>query len=356
MTTATKERTLPTEPGGAPPPAPLVVRAEALPAVPSVDWLKKTLSPGQIETLCKTVAPPDATEDELAAFFWSARRRGLDPFLRQVHLVKRRRRVQKDGQWGYETYAVHQTGIDGFRVIGNRVEGKVDGKDCRLLAGVKRGPLKDEKGDLAGGWAEIYRHDWTAPARVEVLFAEYVQTDDKGYATGLWKTKPQTMIEKVAEAAAWRMAFPEDLGDLYVHEEMDNAEHIRPLNRDEKEPTSSATAPPVEGIVEGEIVRPANNGAGLFDEEAPAPNSDPRAAIISEIMKALAGFEPRPTDSQWARITGFFTGASRPMQAEAFVKVDPASLTDLRDFLKGMHAGDGAVLVKWKTEVSKWTP
>src|SRR3990167_7350817 len=214
-----------------PPPAPTGPQALALPDAPSVGWLERTLNADQIRTLCATVAP-DATPDELAAFFWSAKRRGLDPFLRQIHFVKRRRYKGRDdnGKPIYEAYAGHQTGIDGYRVIANRAKGP-DGR--LLLAGIKRGPIRDDKGDLIGAWAEVYRHDWKEPARAEVLLSEYVQTDDKGAPMGLWRTKPQTLTEKCAEAAAQRMAFPEDLGDLYINEEMDNAEHIRAMNRDE---------------------------------------------------------------------------------------------------------------------------
>ena len=42
------------------------------------------------------------------------------------------------------------------------------------------------------------------------------------YSTGkqLWSTKPMTMISKVAEQHALRMAFPEELAKAYVEEEM----------------------------------------------------------------------------------------------------------------------------------------
>ena len=45
------------------------------------------------------------------------------------------------------------------------------------------------------------------------------------YNTGkaMWAKMPETMIKKVAEAAALRMAFPDELGGLYAQEEMDQA-------------------------------------------------------------------------------------------------------------------------------------
>jgi len=48
-----------------------------------------------------------------------------------------------------------------------------------------------------------------------VYFSEYTKGRD------LWKTKPRTMIAKVAEMHALRMACPEDLSQAYVEEEFD---------------------------------------------------------------------------------------------------------------------------------------
>lgn len=121
-----------------------------------------------------------------------------------------------------------------------------------------------------------------------------------------------------------------------------------------------------EGVEDAEIVQHANGDAerssaipaqGPFADGAGTPQPhDPRPALAEELMKTLASFDPKPTANQWARITGFFTGTSRPMQADAFAQVDPAALADLRDFLKAMHGGEAAALKKWKAEVSKWTP
>jgi phage recombination protein Bet len=304
--------------------------ALALPETPSVEWLNRTLTESQIKTITATVAPK-ATLDELAVFFWSCKRRGLDPFLKQVHFVKRRRSVkQADGTWGYEEYAVHQTGIDGFRVISNRAKDP-DGK--RLLAGIKRGPIRDKDGVLQGAWAEVYRHDWAQPARVEISFDEYAQRDDKGNLQGLWKTKQQTLTEKCAEAACHRMAFPEDIGDLVIDEEMDNAEHVRPLNRDEPLPRTSTTAAAERAgdIVDAEIVEePAKQAGGDafsgLDEAASEPQ-DPRPGLLAAITTLREGFKPVPTDEMWGKICSHFCGTAE------LAKVDPAALDNLRGWL-----------------------
>jgi RecT family len=74
--------------------------------------------------------------------------------------------------------------------------------------------------------------EWTAT----VFFEEY---DTK---KNLWVTKPKTMIAKVAEAHARRMAAPEELSKLYVEEEFEkeNAREgtyqvVRTVHEDEDE-------------------------------------------------------------------------------------------------------------------------
>jgi hypothetical protein len=53
-----------------------------------------------------------------------------------------------------------------------------------------------------------------------VYFDEYYKAGRNGYPS-LWDTKPKTMIAKVAEMHALRMACPEELSQAYVEEEME---------------------------------------------------------------------------------------------------------------------------------------
>lgn len=70
--------------------------------------------------------------------------------------------------------------------------------------------------ELIGGWCRVYfmRNGKERTAYKEVAFKEY----DKGQAN--WKTKPATMIVKVATSQCVRDAFPKDYEGLYSEEEM----------------------------------------------------------------------------------------------------------------------------------------
>lgn len=70
--------------------------------------------------------------------------------------------------------------------------------------------------ELVGGWCRVYfmRNGKERTAFKEVAFAEY----NKGMAN--WKSKPATMINKVAISQCVRDAFPKDFEGIYSEEEM----------------------------------------------------------------------------------------------------------------------------------------
>lgn len=69
-----------------------------------------------------------------------------------------------------------------------------------------------------------YVGDFTA----KVSFDEYYKTGHNGKPS-LWDTKPQTMIAKVAEMHALRMACPEELSQAYLEEEFAKGESVKEI-------------------------------------------------------------------------------------------------------------------------------
>lgn len=160
-------------------------------------------TPEQVRLITDTIAK-NATAEELQLFLYRCNKLGLDPLKPgKIHFVK----------YGGGPGSI-VIGIEGFRQFAHR---------SKLLSGIKRGTIKDEKGKLLGAWAEVYRKDWTHPARAEVSLVEY----DTNKA--MWAKMKETMIQKCAEVAALRMAFSDDMGGVYIPEELDKqSQRIEP--------------------------------------------------------------------------------------------------------------------------------
>jgi phage recombination protein Bet len=170
-----------------------------------------------------------ASEGDLQVFFHQAKRTGLDPFARQIHMIGRRSSEYnpETQEKTWTTKYTIQTGIDGFRLIGRRAAEQT-GETISM----------DQAEWLAedGTWRPAWSNKWGLPiaARVTIkrngqpftavaMFDEYAQKTRQGNLTQMWQQRPAGQLSKCAEALAWRMAFPQDLAGLYTAEEMDQA-------------------------------------------------------------------------------------------------------------------------------------
>jgi len=164
-----------------------------------------------------TLGIKDASKADLAVFMHYCQKTGLDPFSRQIYMIGRRER--QNGQ--YVTKQTIQVGIDGFRVIRDRVAARlgvtVEYEDTIWY-------------DADGTPHTVWLWD-TPPAACNVTVvkdgkrfpgvvrtAAYAATKD-GELIAQWRTQADHMIEKVAEAFALRRAFPNDLGGIYLDDE-----------------------------------------------------------------------------------------------------------------------------------------
>ena len=111
--------------------------------------------------------------------------------------------------------------------------GSGDKRKLSLITGYEVYLKRAERSGLLDGWSvshegstkdpedplravvTIHRKDWKEPMVHKVYFFEY------NTGRNLWKTKPLTMIKKVAMAQAFRLCFPDELGGMpYTSDEM----------------------------------------------------------------------------------------------------------------------------------------
>lgn len=169
------------------------------------------LSPQIIkQTLC-----PDATNQEISMFLQLCKYQQLNPFLREVYLIKFKG-YPTTTVVGKETFtkrADEHPQFDGFKagiVILN----------CQNVIEHRVGSCVFEGEKLLGGWASVFRKDRKMPFYAEVSLKEYEQRTKEGKLNKQWNSKPATMIRKVPLVQALREAFPALFGGMYDATEM----------------------------------------------------------------------------------------------------------------------------------------
>lgn len=157
--------------------------------------------------LIKDVYAKNATDEELALFLRTAKRLGLDPTARQIYLVKR-----WDGGLKREV-ATPQTSIDGFRLIADRTERYVPGREATFTyAG-------NNELESATAYVKKYVHGEWHEISATAFYNEYVQKTKEGRPNSMWGKMPHLMLAKCAESLALRKAFPAELSGIYTQEE-----------------------------------------------------------------------------------------------------------------------------------------
>lgn len=170
------------------------------------------------------------TEGEIALFIKIAKINNLNPFKREIHLVKYKSDLPAQIITGYEVYL-------------KRAERS--GKWSGMKAWTE-----GEHPNIVGK-VEIYRKDWDKPLFHEVFFSEIAKKKLDGSYQYNWSANgmPKFMTKKVAIEQALRWAFPDEVGGLpYTDDEMgvekkEKEEEALPVFEDKKESAFAENSP-----------------------------------------------------------------------------------------------------------------
>ena len=185
------------------------------------------------------------SDAEVIQFISLCKANKLNPFIGEAWLVK----------YDAKTPAQMLTARDAFMKRAEECP-QYEGYRSGVIL-VREGKIVFEEGafflptdQIVGGWAEVYRSDRKCPITQRVRLQEY----NSGKST--WAKMPGTMIQKVAEAHAFRKAFPMVVSGMYTPEEMPD------VQEQERQPEANAT--------------PANfTEAEPIDPPTPEPQPDP---------------------------------------------------------------------------------
>lgn len=220
----------------------------------------------------------DAPEGQVAVFFHTAKRSGLDPFAKQIYMLGRRTKVKewdekqrKQVEKWVMKYTI-QTGIDGYRVTGHRLAAQ-RGDDIEVTDPLWCGE--------DGQWRDVWLDRKSPPLAAKysiikngkrfsatAMYDEYVQTvtfDGNTKPNTMWAKMPANQLSKCAEAAAWKKAYPQDFSGLVLE---DAAQNI----------TIDAEVEPSPGAA-----RPAPKGGNAGLRAAIARKREPKPEAAQEV-------------------------------------------------------------------------
>lgn len=174
---------------------------------PVLDW-----DNAQVLADIRAICPPQLTETEFNTFINTCRSMNLNPFTKEIYCLKNgnsamqiivardgyRKVAQREAEYDYhQTDAVYSN--DKFKVMHGEVEHEY---------------VLTDRGRIIGAYCTVKRKSSTKSMYAYVEFKEY------DLKRGLWPTKPATMIKKVAEAHALRMAFQAVFVGTYDEDEL----------------------------------------------------------------------------------------------------------------------------------------
>lgn len=159
----------------------------------------------------------NVSDQEVMMFIKLCQGQQLNPFTREAYLVKYGSQAASIvvGKDTFTRRAENNQDYKGSKsgIIVINMNGQLDYREGTFY-------MKNRNEELVGGWARVFFKSDKTEVFNTVSLDEYIGKKKDGEITSMWKSKPATMIRKVALVQALREAFPNALNQMYTEEEM----------------------------------------------------------------------------------------------------------------------------------------
>lgn len=227
----------------------------------------------QVQVLKNTICR-GASDAELQMFTYACQDTGLDPFLKQIWAIMRNVKVASNPD-KYEKQLTIQIGIDGFRVMRDRIR---DVNGVPLFEGMD-GPQWSDDGKT---WDDVPMTPRPKFARVAVYrrgvprpFVAVVRGEAYDQDSPMWRRMYAEQEAKCAEALALRRAFPAEMSRLPAG---DVAEYEPQLNAEQAAEVAAIAAK------REQIEAPQVSDIATTEKTPSAPPSSPDGAVSRDTL------------------------------------------------------------------------
>jgi phage recombination protein Bet len=253
----------------------------------------------------------DAPEGDRQLFFHQCKRTGLDPFAKQIYMIGRTKRKKQGNNWVDDgmSYTI-QTGIDGYRLNGKRAARR-EGVSYQVAEPLWRGPNQGDQ------WDDVWLDPKNPPAAAKVsitvgdstftavaLYHEYVQYKMGTEPNSMWSKMPANQLRKCAEAAAWRLAFPDDFSGLVLEDA------VQVIDQDGKSVVQQRTGGRGNAAARAALGIGSQPEQKQFEPEQQSPkaeqaaaNTDPDAATPDQLKELAALLDKEKLKDAAAKLT-----------------------------------------------------
>ena len=198
------------------------------------------------------------TQYEADAYFGMCQYLHLNPVKRDCHLVR---------YGGKPTIVVTRDCYNDRAKKCPDYQGKESGvcyMDTKGVYGERVGTILLPGETLLGAFCKVYMKGHVVPEIVTVSFAEAKRTKDNGDLQATWKSQPNWMCVKVAEARCLKAAIPEFFAGTYAAEELgceETGEIAPPINVNNVQDVAYTD------LSTGEVIEPEDVESSFFDQE-----------------------------------------------------------------------------------------